>query len=979
MKADVTLIGTVFLCCATAAWAQRPDGDDPLAFRTGVELVAIDVTVTDRQGQPLRGLGPEDFVVSVAGQPRRVVSAEFVDRTAPLQAAPDPEVLRVSTNEGAPSGRIFVFVVDQNTLETGGARRVASGARHLLARLTPADRSAVVVLPLGPNVELTWAHHEVREALERVGGFATVETGWEFGSMSEARDIAGQNLSALRMIAERECGRSGGPTGTAASGGGGAPPSEGAPGGGGPGRGTEGGEGGGSGPSRGGGGATGGFVGGFSDSGDNQCARNLKTQAEMAWRSAESVSLSSLTALRQTLAALARVGGDKTMVLISGGWPLHERDQLSLLGMVAAEAAAARVTVFPFFVPASMVSASRRIMTRSPVADEQMHGWPLDTLASMTGGAAFRAQVGAEMAFDRLALEMSGHYRVGVERTPADRDGKPRKLEIQVSRGGTNVRAREIFDVPTYEDRNWSARLENALMAPAVMTGVGLRLTSYVTADRDDTSRVRLRLTGEALRLHDGDATFQFVIRDATGRQLVSEEQYLGSASGDRLPFSVDVPVTPGTYAVRLAVMDSAGRVGSVDHRTDAHRIALGPLSGFGPLLVRVPGEPGATPMAALEGVRHGERLAVQIDLSAGSAPIDDADVLFEIASTTDGPALVQLPGAVSVDALRQTATADVIADVRLLPPGRYVVRARVLMAGDELGELRRPFEITGPSEAAAALVTPGGAPGAVPGRLSARVAGVVPAFAVDRVLTPHVLTTFLDRVAARPDASAPGIRELLDRARAPGGLDAVVPETVRSESPALAAFLSGLSLLAQRKLDPAADAFRTALRASPDFYPAMVYLGACYAAGGKDREAAGAWRTALIKEGDAVTLHALLAEALMRQGSFDMAFDVLGRARGRWPEEQALQRQFALAAVSTGRYVDGLDTIEALVEHGHDDPQVLELALLVLYESASTGQPVVGPEEDRLRMTRFADAYRARRGPSLALVERWLSALDPK
>ena len=63
-------------------------------------------------------------------------------------------------------------------------------------------------------------------------------------------------------------------------------------------------------------------------------------------------------------------------------------------------------------------------------------------------------------------------------------------------------------------------------------------------------------------------------------------------------------------------------------------------------------------------------------------------------------------------------------------------------------------------------------------------------------------------------------------------------------------------------------------MRASADFYPAMIYLGACYAAGGNDKEATGAWRTALIKEGDALPLHTLLADALLRQDNGELALE---------------------------------------------------------------------------------------------------------
>src|SRR5687768_11548130 len=97
--------------------AQQSGTDQPPAFRSGVEVVTVDVGVVDRQGLPLRGLTPADFVVTVGGQPREVVTAEFVDRSTggtPTPARPDGAL--ISTNEGGGTGRLFAFIVDQNTL-----------------------------------------------------------------------------------------------------------------------------------------------------------------------------------------------------------------------------------------------------------------------------------------------------------------------------------------------------------------------------------------------------------------------------------------------------------------------------------------------------------------------------------------------------------------------------------------------------------------------------------------------------------------------------------------------------------------------------------------------------------------------------------------------------------------------------------------------------------------------------------------------
>ena len=98
----------------------------------------------------------------------------------------------------------------------------------------------------------------------------------------------------------------------------------------------------------------------------------------------------------------------------------------------------------------------------------------------------------------------------------------------------------------------------------------------------------------------------------------------------------------------------------------------------------------------------------------------------------------------------------------------------------------------------------------------------------MDQVLAPEILTPFLDQVGARPDAQSPAVRQILERARTSGLSALKVPDAVANASP-VGAFLKGLTLLEQNKLDPAVDQFRTAMRGSRDFYPAMIYMGASF------------------------------------------------------------------------------------------------------------------------------------------------------
>ena len=976
--------------------AQQDSQGQPPTFRTGVELVTVDVSVLDRQGLPLRDLTPTDFMVTVGGKPRRVVSAEFVDMAAARKAStPAPDGVPVSSNEGAGIGRQFVFIVDQPTLETGNARHVATAAARFFTNLTFADRSALMLMPVGPNINFTWAHDRVRTALQRVTGTSLPMATWEYGSLTDARDIANHNMMALRTVAERECrgsifaggfgggGGGGGGAGTAA------PPSGGGGGGGGggsapPAGGTGGGSGGGTAaPTGGGGGSTGGGGGTGTRRGSgfgamDSCTRDVQMQAESAWRSAQMTSLSSLMALRDVITQLGRVSGDKTVILISGGWPLDEREETSVLSPLAADAAAARVTLFTLYVPPTTFSADRRVISNSPSRDHFMQYGPLDMLAHMTGGGSFRAEVNAEAAFERLGRELSGYYRIGVEKDPADQDGKGRRMKVQVSRGSTTVRAREIFDVRTYEDRDWAARLAGALDGPVPATGVRMRVTSYLAQDPDDRSRIKVLLTGEATRIEPGQATLQVVVRDIDGKKILAGEQPVSEATADGLKFSTNIPLPQGDYVVRVGLMDSTGRVGSVEHRVSARRSALGSLTATGPLLVRVPTVANSDPRLALDGVRQDERLAFELGLDGEGAAA--TDVVFEVASTADGPALVKSNASISPGQREGTALAHGVTDMRVLPPGDYIARARITSGTAPIGEMRRTFSVLGASRAApdATGVSTTIINRKAPAPLAAKALGAVQPFAIDQVLAPQVLGAFLDQAAARPDASSPMIKELVQRARSTGVKELYVSDTLAAEVP-VASFLRGLMLLEQKKYDLAANAFRSAMRGAPDFYPAMVYLGACYAAGGKDKEAAGAWRTALIKEGDRVAVHSLLTDALLRQGNGDLAFETVAGARARWPEDNDLKRQFVVASLLAGRSAEGLQTLDELVQSQLADEPSLALALLTLYEAFVAGRPIEAVEQDRARMLRLADLYRTRGGPSLALVETWVAAAAPK
>ena len=105
-----------------------------------------------------------------------------------------------------------------------------------------------------------------------------------------------------------------------------------------------------------------------------------------------------------------------------------------------------------------------------------------------------------------------------------------------------------------------------------------------------------------------------------------------------------------------------------------------------------------------------------------------------------------------------------------------------------------------------------------------------------------------------------------------------------------------------------------------------------------QDKEAAGAWRTALIREGDAASLHVMLADAQLSQGR------AIWRSRSRrgtqpLARRRGLKRRFAVAALLSGQRAEGLHAMDELLERRPTMRLTLAVAMLVLYDAFESDQ----------------------------------------
>jgi VWFA-related protein len=893
-------------------------------FRGGVELVTADVTVVDGDGRPVKDLEAGDFTVRVDGAPRAIVSLQFVDLApaAPREiGVPAP---LYATNELASSGRLVAFVVDQGNIRTGRGRSALAAAGRFLDSLSPADRAAFFSIPPpGQAIAFTNDFGRVRDALSRAGGRASPIEGSRFAlGVSEALSIVNGDRQTLQDAVSRLCG------------------------------------------------------------GQLGCDSDILSDAATMVDELRSRSFATLTGLETVVAALATIDGPKTVVLISEGMVMDQG--LAPLADLAAAAATARVSLYALRLESGGFDVSDARPGSVLGSDSRLMAEGLETLAGLARGAVFTVTGSGAGIFDRVARELSGHYLLAFEPGPNDRDGKPHQVRVDVRRPGVTVRSRREFRAtaaaapPSTEET-----LVRTLSTPMVRTELPIRLSPYVFAG-ESADKVQITLSAEIGRDRIGaeEVGLAYSLADASGRIVASglQKPTLMTASADRpgpLLYRGSVVSAPGDYTLRFAAVDSEGHVGSLDRPLRARLVDAKPLR-LGDLALGERSSGSTFVLPAVPRVGPGSVVAYLELYGEREDDLDAALVSIELAESEAAPPLIERKASVSSQhaPTRRTASAEI--DVRLLPPGRYVARARVSVGGRPAGVVTRPFELAAAepaaTEAARAVPVEGDA---VAAAAPIDVRTMAEPFRRDVLLAPDMVRVFLDELVSNlkdplPERLAPAVDEARDGHFADAASKAKEPRLHP-----VATFLRGLDALERGDRQGASNLFRSTLQAARGSYAAMVYLGACYADGGRDDEAIGAWQTSLLGFENAPLVYALAIDAALRWNDVKTARATLGEAMGLWPDDARFIRRAALVALATGHRGEAVTAFDRILASQPDDEPALRLALQAIYQIATAGGVIESVAEDLARARRYAAAYERIKGAQQALVRTWLTYLE--
>jgi VWFA-related protein len=388
--------------------AQKPQ------FTAGVDVVEVDVRVTDKAGAPATNLTAGDFELLEDGVPQKIQAIYL--------ATLDPTVLGASTPSAPASPdapavppvarrqltqRIFVFLLDLAHLSAPGFERTRTALESFLKDgLTPADVVGVVAngRMLGNRLETDKTHLLQELAVLKkpnLSRYTEMRVWPTIVSEAEAAAIAGDDQRVIDTVVARACeqqsSQCNGPAGDAV----------------------------------------------------------VRQQVEMKGRQIAAVAAhdaeATLSELQTLAAGLGRFPGPKQVVVFSEGF---YTDNLRAWQQHTV-ADAARSGVHFSTLDARGLNGDLRMqnllsgtapLTGSSSGDFTALGFDenadvLTSLAVDTGGDLVRNRNNLRPALDALARETGTYYVIGY--TPAKPfDGSYRKLEVKVRRAGLVVRAR---------------------------------------------------------------------------------------------------------------------------------------------------------------------------------------------------------------------------------------------------------------------------------------------------------------------------------------------------------------------------------------------------------------------------------------------------------------------------------------------------------------------------------------------------------
>jgi VWFA-related protein len=588
-------IALVFALAAVAALAQQTQekpspppspapqasGDSP-TFPAQVEVVTVDAVVTDKKGSPIKGLTKDDFVLTEDGQRQAIVSFEAVEAPAAPAATP-PALPRVSTNTrpevSRGHGRTFVILFDDVHLTQFQARRAKGAVAEFLKNgVREGDR--VTLISSGGDAWWTSQMEAGREVLmtllKRLEGRHIPDIGNDRMSDYEAMRIHVYGDPQVQERVLRRWDSYGVPNASSGV------------------RGQD----------------------GTNATGDPF----IRGKASEVYYQSTARSRITLAILERVLQSLATTRGRKSLILVSEGF-IYDSNLDEFKSVIQASR---RSNCAIYFVDSRGLGGMPEYFTAAfgPPIDSRDVGFAFaetleasegsESLASDSGGFSVRNTNDLAKGIQRIADETRIYYLLGYNPTNTVRDGRFRKIKVEVARKGVEVRARKGYYAPLEGEAKARAekkekkgeiagdpRFQEAVDSPYEMGDVPMRMTAYVFEET---------LLGKARVLVAADVDVNgFAFEEKDGRFVDTAEFLLVAAHRETgeyfrydqkvemkllpetkqkvatswLPVVREFELAPGGYQAKIVVRDkNSGKIGTLIHEFEVPELSQLRISG---------------------------------------------------------------------------------------------------------------------------------------------------------------------------------------------------------------------------------------------------------------------------------------------------------------------------------------------------------------------------------------------------------------
>jgi VWFA-related protein len=672
----------------------------PPTFKSGVALVTVDVSVLDREGRPVEGLGAGDFEVKLDGRVYPVKVASFVQiatrriatvgsgtvtagggaasATAPTTAAPSA----TGAPESEPDARVYVFLVDDLSFSAMRGKNLFTAADKFIRTLPARDLVGLTTtsgaLTVNPSVDRT----AVLDAFRRVVGVfsdpksarPTQMGGGQAGGFSDqpvgimqALAIDRGDLGMLKSVLAMECFGGDMAAVNAQS------------------------------------------LAGLTVS--NNCVAQIQREVMRTVALTKANTARQAEALASVIDVLRAVPGYKQMIVLTDGLAVGS-DVATLKPIaVAAARAGVRVSVLLEDQDMNITDEGRRDMAGKQVdvgmaarrrEDARLVLQGAQEATTMAGGHFFRITGDPDPFFERAAMAGSAVYRLGLEAPSGSAPDRQFELEARVkTRKDLSVAASRVAMVAEAE----------APPPPAAVLSTDERLKAALGAGRDIAAtpmtvstalrRAANASTNSALELlvsvempaAKGALTTMFGLVDRQGGMNSGRRELSAPADGATMSTSFVIPMAAGQYRLRLAVADAAGTLGSMEVPIAAELATMGPFLASDLLTASVDAKGQGQFFVTNTLPAGATSLRTSLELYATTtAPAEGVSVLWEI--TRVGETDPTEEREVTPRATGSVLRAEAEFDRALFTPGTYVVRATVRQGEIVIGRALRNITV---------------------------------------------------------------------------------------------------------------------------------------------------------------------------------------------------------------------------------------------------------------------------------------------